>query len=235
MSLLLIGGGVAVAVGLIMVICTGGDSGPGHSGIGFGLLTFGIPMVVVIGAALVYTPRDRGRVRRLIVGSVALVVIYASMAAAFASIAGQLVRWIDPADYTGRYGTKVTVALPEKCENDSHVYVGSGATAADSDVVCTGSSWQMDGASRTGTVIIGWNDIDLPQGISVPDKVEAYVLGDKGYSVNRVGKVENVAFWGRVPLWWLPIGLLGTLVGILALAKSGWVAAKRDAAVSEPE
>ena len=59
---------------------------------------------------------------------------------------------------------------------------------------------------------------------------EAYVLGDKGYSVNRVGKVENVAFWGRVPLWWLPIGLLGTLVGILALAKSGWVAAKRDAA-----
>jgi hypothetical protein len=236
-SLALLIAAAAVAAGLVMVICSGGSGGPAYSGLGFGLLVFGVPLVAVVGAVLAYRPAERGRVRTLALGTLALLVLYAGMAAMVASVSGQVVRWVDPADHFGRSGTKVIVTLPDKCDKDVWVRVGSGAKATDPDVVCHGATWQVDGASRTGTVVIGLTDTNLPGGtIGVPDRVEAFVLGDKGYSVNRVGKIEKVAIWGGVPLWWLPAGVVVALAGLVVLAKAGWVAPGRPAAgaVVEP-
>lgn len=236
-SLALLVTAAAVAAGLVMVICSGGSGGPAYSGLGFGLLVFGVPLVAVVGAVLAYRPGERGRVRALVLGTSALLVMYAGMAATVASISGQVVRWVDPADHFGRSGTKVIATLPDRCDKDVRVYVGSGAKATDPDVVCHRATWQVNGASHTGTVVIGLADTHLPGGtIGVPDGVEAFVLGDKGYSVNRVGKIENVAVWGGVPLWWLPVGVVVALAGLVVLAKAGWVAPARPAAgaVVEP-
>ncbi|HTJ37429.1 MAG TPA: hypothetical protein VL738_29730, partial [Dactylosporangium sp.] len=110
------------------------------------------------------------------------------------------------------------------CENDTHVYT-SGAKGADADIVCERSTWQLDGKQYQGTIILGWDDVDQKTGFGVPESAEAYVIGDKGYSVARVGRVENVGRWGGVPLWWL-IGLPVAALGFLLLAKSGWTVPK---------
>jgi hypothetical protein len=213
---------VALLVGLVMVICTGDKAGPGHSGIGLGLLVFGIPLFVVTVFVLVFQPAPGDLVRAGVLGGVALLILLMSLTAGLAGLAGQAVRWVDPADYTGRFGTRVTAKMPAKCENDVHVSVG-GLKGADADVVCDHATWQLDGRQHEGTVVIGWDDINLPVGIAVPDKAEAYVIGDKGYSVARVGRVENVGWWGGAPLWWL-VGLPIAVVALLLLKLSGWVA-----------
>jgi hypothetical protein len=233
-SLVLLTALAAVVVGLIMVICTGGSAGPGHSGTGIGLLVFGTPVLAVAGAILAYRPRERRRASTVAFGTLALLVMFASLTAFLAAIAGQVVRWVDPADYFGRYGSKATVTLPDKCQQGVRVYAGSGAKAADADVVCHGSTWRVDGVSHSGTVVIAFEDTDLPTGVAVPDRVEAYVLGDKGYSLHRVGKAEDVGAWGVVPLWWLPVGLVVALSSIVALRKVGWVAPRRQASAGVP-
>ena len=65
-------------------------------------------------------------------------------------------------------------------------------------------------------------DIDGPAGRRPPDSVEAYVLDGKGYSVQRVGKIENVAFWGSIPRWWLLLGLVLATSGFWAMRRAGW-------------
>lgn len=35
--------------------------------------------------------------------------------------------------------------------------------------------------------------------------------------MRRVGQVENVAVWGGVSLWWLPIGLAGCVAAYFGL------------------
>jgi len=213
---------IASVVGAIMVIFTGPvfrnseHAGPGHIGIGMGLLIFGLPALVAGGVAFVYDPPPKGRVRAVLLGTPLLLVMFVSLVATLAGIASVLVRWEDPADYTGRYGTSVTVTLPSRCEEDVRV-LGAGARVGTADIVCDNSTWQLGGATHTGTVVIGDADINLPSGIAVPDSVEAYVLGDKGYSVRRVGLVENVALWGGVSLWWLPIGLAGCVLTYFGL------------------
>jgi len=57
-----------------------------------------------------------------------------------ASIAGQAVRWADPADYTGRWGTRVTADVPDTCEVSSTKSLRSGIEALNPDVVCQNSS-----------------------------------------------------------------------------------------------
>jgi hypothetical protein len=214
--------GIAVIVGFFMVLCSGGSAGPGQSGIGIGLLVVGLPIIVVAIYVIIHRPSRRHRVASAASGAFLLVVLAGALTAVLASIAGQIVRWVDPADYTGRYGTRVTVDLPDVCTNDVTVY-GGGAKGADPDIVCERSTWQVAGRTRTGTVIIAFADVDLPTGVSVPESVEAYVIGDKGYSVQRVGEADRVAIWGAARLWWLPAGVAVAVLSLVALRWAGWV------------
>jgi hypothetical protein len=213
--------GIAVLVGLVMVVCTGGSAGPGQSGVGFGLLVFGLPVILVAVLVIVYRPAPRHRVVSAASGTLLLLVLAGALAASLASVAGLLVRWLDPVDYTGRYGTRVTATLPDVCTNKETDY--GAAKGADPDIVCEHATWRRAGETRTGTVIIDFADVDLPTGFGVPDSVEAYVLGDRGYSVRRVGTVNRVAIWGAAPVWWL-VGAPVAVLSVLALRWVGWVA-----------
>ncbi|MFF5175207.1 hypothetical protein ACFY3U_21575 [Micromonospora sp. NPDC000089] len=216
---------LAVVVGFFMVICTGGEAGPGQSGLGFLLLVLGIAVVVVALLTGVRPKGPRGVVARLLAGAGTLV-IFASIVVALAAVAGQLVRWTDPADYAGRYGTRVTATLPKRCVG-TEVRRPSGLKYEDADVTCEHSTWQLDGVSQQGTLVISPED-ELSGG-TIPESVEAYVLDGEGYSVARVGEAENVGLWGGVPLWWLPVGVLGAVLGVVMLM-GGWSRPKRDPA-----
>jgi hypothetical protein len=224
------GGALAVAAlalltGAVLLLCSGGSAGPGQSGLGLVLLVFGLPLLVAGTFIGVYDPAPADRVRAATRGSMLLLLMTVSLTATLAAVAGLLVRWIDPADTVGRYGTKATVTLQEDaCENDTIVHVPSGAKEAAPDVVCSGATWTLHGTTHRGTAILAFEDVYQPDlSYRIPRTVDAYVLGDQVYSARRVGKVENVSAWAGVPLWWLPVGLVVFVVSIVAFAFSGWI------------
>jgi hypothetical protein len=212
---------LAVIAGLVMVVCTGGEAGPGGSAVGFALLVVGVPVLAVGQYLLSHLPPAQGRARAVALGASALLVAGVSASGAMASVAGQAVRWADPADYTGRWGTRVTVDLPDSCDVSSTRYLSSGLEALNPDVVCTNSSWKLGGTTHRGTVVLSDDEMPLIETATTPKRVEAYVIGDKGYSVKRIGTVESVAAWGGVPLWGL-IGLPVALLCARAMRSLGW-------------
>jgi len=64
-------------------------------------------------------------------------------------------------------------------------------------------------------------ELPLLETATAPIRVEAYVIGGRGYSVKRIGTVESVAVWGGVPLWGL-FGLPIVLLGVRAMWWLGW-------------
>ncbi len=194
--------GIVAAVGLVLVLCTGATR------IGLYLLVFGLPVAVASGIAILYKPSgQRDTTRRIL-----LVVIWIALTAGAAGAAGQIVRWGDAPDYYGRYGTLVTASLPDECAN--HVrYRSPGGD----DWKCRGSTWEQDGVKHTGTIVLGKDDILVGNAARVPDRAEARVIGDKGYSVKRTGAIGGVVVWGRVPAWLL-LGLPLFVAALLRLA-----------------
>jgi hypothetical protein len=194
-------GGIAAAVGLVLVLCTG------LSWLGLGLLVFGIPLGL---GTFVTGTWD---VPRSPIRAVLLTIAFAALTVGLAGAAGLLARFLNPADYYGRYGSSVTASLPEECWNRVR-HRSPGAA----DWMCRGSTWRVDGVEHTGTIVLGRNDVYTPQGtVDPPETVEARVLGDKGYSVARTGTIDRVVVWGRVPIWCLA-GLPLFLAALLRLA-----------------
>jgi hypothetical protein len=158
----------------------------------------------------------------VIVGAALMVVAWLSLTAGLAGLTGQIVRWADPADFYGRYGTVVTATMPEQCSNVETTRGVGGAPAAGTDYVCDGSTWQLAGVAHTGTIVLGWGDVDNgDRGVGVPDNAKAYVIGDKGYSVKRVGAVDPVVVWEKVPAWFM-LGLPVLLVVVCGMALLHW-------------
>lgn len=206
--------GLAVVVGLVMVLCTNSTR------VGLYLLVFALPVGVV--GLLVAAFDTKRRRRGVIVGAVLLVVAWLSLTAGLAGLTGQIVRWADPADFYGRYGTVVTATMPEQCSNVETTRGVGGAPAAGADYVCDGSSWQLRGGAHTGTIVLGWGDVDNgDRGVGVPDSAKAYVIGDKGYSVKRVGAVDPVVVWEKVPAWFM-LGLPVLLVALYGMTLLRW-------------
>ncbi len=205
--------GVPVGVvGLIFVLCTNSFMATGF-GIIIGVLT---ALVFAIGLGSRDLGPD-GRTRRLILGVPALLVLTASVAVSLSTIMGVAVRLIDPADYHGRYGTKVEAHIPDTC----HYY--RSTRRIDADITCDDARWELNGTAHSGTIVLGWHDITQPETSSgLPETVEAYVIGDKGYSVKRIGRVENVAVWGAVPIWPLPVALVLAALAAAGLARARW-------------
>lgn len=194
--------GVATAVGLVMVLCTAATR------TGLYLLVFGLPVAVASGIAILYQPSGQREATRRVL----LVVIWAALTAGLAGAAGQIVRWADAPDYYGRYGNPVTATLPDECNR--HVrYRSPGGN----DWKCRGSTWELDGVKHSGTIVLGKDDIFAGNAARVPDRAEARVIGDKGYSVKRTGSIGGVVIWGRVPAWLL-LGLPLFVAALLRLA-----------------
>jgi hypothetical protein len=214
---------IVVIIGVLMVVCTGSKAGPGKSHIGLVILVAAVPLFAV--GVLAAQPMPSGRLRMTPASVALLVVVYLSAVVGLAGVAGQIVRWVDPADYHGRFGARVTAQLTDPCTNATTVHQRSGLEGADADIVCENATWQQGGAQHVGTIVIGWDDTDIysdhPTDTGINwrhptqrDRVDAYVIGDKGYSVARVGKAEPVGLWGGVPLW--------TLAAVLVAGLAAW-------------
>jgi hypothetical protein len=115
-------------VGLILVLCTNSFMAAGF-GVIIGVLS---ALVFAIGLGSRDLGPD-GRARRLILGVPALLVLTASVAVGLSTIMGLAVRLIDPADYHGRYGTKVEAHIPDTCR-----YYRS-TRRIDADITCDGA------------------------------------------------------------------------------------------------
>jgi hypothetical protein len=190
----LIGGlaALGVIIGLVMVVCTN------NTRTGLDLLVFGLATVLAILLASIYAPRQKTTAAT---GTVLLLVMWVSLSAALAGLSGLsglIVRLADPADYYTRYGTLATATMPELCRN---TVTNMKASA---DYVCDGSTWPVGRITHTGTVVLGRDDLQQPNGaVAVPDTVQAPVIGDMGYSIKRAGTVDPVVVWGRAPTWYL--------------------------------
>ncbi|WP_433218482.1 hypothetical protein ACQP00_12605 [Dactylosporangium sp. CS-047395] len=207
---------IAVVVGVVMTICGG------YPDFGVGLIVVGLPLGVAAGLGAIdpSTAVTSGRARAALVSGVALAVLFVSMAAGLAGVAGQLVRWFGPAEYVGWYGTKVTVALPKQCETSYYSMARNGA-ATGHVITCEHATWTLDGRQHDGTVTLA--DEDFPRDSNAaPASVEAYVLRGEGYSVARVGHVSRFGRWGPVPPW-AAAGLLVAVILIVLLVRTGRV------------
>jgi hypothetical protein len=207
-------GVLTVVVGLVIACC-----GKTSTYVGLLIMVVGLPLVVVtVTLAAVWRPGNRA------LGVLLALVALVTLAIGLAALTGQIVRWSDPADYTGRYGTVATATIPDQCTNKVTRRGTGGAGAADADYVCPGSTWTLNGVQHTGPVVLGFDDIcPESKGCNLPETAQAYMLGDKGYSVKRVGKIEDVSKWGAFP----NVYLLALLVAAAALIGFWWLDERR--------
>lgn len=186
--------------------------------------TEAIAAVVVVVFISFVQIRDRtreGRLRRLVVGLPAVLLIAGSVGLFLAAILGLGMRSWDPADYHGWYGTRVQVQLPDTCGYLVQTR-RSGAKGADPNIVCEHALWQLAGRAVTGTAVIGWDDVEQPEkAAAVPERVDAFALGDTAYSVKRVGHVRLTGIYAGLPWWLLLLAPLSCLTGFFVLSSWG--------------
>jgi hypothetical protein len=132
---------------------------------------------------------------------------------------GFVARFMMPFEYAEHWGERATVTRSDDCTTWVKDY--GGLKAADR-TECAKSTWQVDGESRTGTLIVSWAAYNEP-GVEeqVPDEIEANVVGDEAYSIPPEKDRTWVAAWGGVPLWVLWIGGPLTAVALFALYRPG--------------
>lgn len=210
---------VALVVGLVMAVCSG------YHDIGLGLLVVGLPVLVASAVGLFdsSTAGPGPRTGAILVSVATVVVLFVSLTAGLAAVAGQAVRWLDPADYYGWYGTRVTTNLPNECEISDYTDHTGGAPRMRHDVVCEHATWRLDGRPHEGTITIFWTEVGQHGSANVPKTDEAFVIGDRGYSVTNVGDVGRFGRWGAVPLWLLA----GLPVAAVVLALVAWSRRRR--------
>jgi hypothetical protein len=203
-------------LGLLMVLCTGGELAADQTGPGVGVIIVGLTIGIFLAGWVMRGRRTAGR--KLAVGLPAMLVLAVAVGVVLASITGLLVRWQAPASYHARVGTQVTAQLTNGCEVDMPARITRGTTI---EIECHDATWQADGQDRRGTIIVDGND--MTQG-KAPAEIGAYVIDDSGYSVARTGRRLSIGSWGAAPLWpLLPALPLAVAAGYL-LRRLQWTA-----------
>ncbi|MEV0457577.1 hypothetical protein [Catellatospora methionotrophica] len=193
--------GALGAAGLVLVLCTNS-----LAGVGLTMVNVAVPAVAFGYALLDAAPRGSRRPRQ--VGAILLAVVIAAGAAGVGGgLSGIAMRQFAPADHVGRYGERVQVTVMDAdCRHGTIWRRGPRA-----DFYCDGATWRAGGRDERGRLTLFYQEME-PR--SQSRQVDAYVLGNEGYSVERVGEVESWAWWAGRPLWLL-LGLPALVLGLL--------------------
>ncbi|GIF95773.1 hypothetical protein [Catellatospora citrea] len=193
--------GALGAAGLVLVLCTNS-----LAGVGLTMVNIAVPAVAFGYALLDTVPRGARRPRRI--GAIVLALLIAAGATGVSwGVSGVAMRQFAPADYIGRYGERVQVAVMDAdCRHGTIWRRGPRA-----DFYCEGATWRAGGRDERGRLTLFYQEME-PR--SQARQIDAYVLGNEGYSVERVGEVESWAWWAGRPLWLL-LGLPVLAAGLL--------------------
>ncbi|WP_155370071.1 hypothetical protein [Catellatospora vulcania] len=193
--------GALGAAGLVLVLCTNS-----LAGVGLTLVNIAVPAIAFGYALLDAAPRGSARPRRI--GAITLAVLIAAGATGLSwGLSGVAMRQFAPADYIGRYGERVQVTVMDAdCRHGTIWRRGPRA-----DFYCEGATWRAGGRDERGRLTLFYQEME-PR--SQSRSIDAYVLGNEGYSVERVGEVESWAWWAGRPLWLL-LGLPVLALGVL--------------------
>ncbi|MEU8007113.1 hypothetical protein AB0B66_38630 [Catellatospora sp. NPDC049111] len=194
--------GALGAAGLVLVLCTNS-----LAGVGLTMVNVAVPAIAFGYALLGAAPRGSARPRRI--AAITLAVLIAAGATGLSwGLSGVAMRQFAPADYIGRYGERVQVSVMDAdCRHGTIWRRGPRA-----DFYCEGATWRAAGRDERGRLTLFYQELE-PR--SQSRLVDAYVLGNEGYSVERVGEVESWAWWAGRPLWLL-LGLPVLALGVLS-------------------
>ncbi len=110
--------------------------------------------------------------------------------------------------FAKRYGSPVTARLPDSCT----WFHSLPAAAAQKDEVTCHGSWQIGGATVTGTVHGKYADLGYAIQFGNARTIPAYALGDDAYAQKSSKDLGSIAVLGRFSRWWLlplPVALAG--------------------------
>lgn len=195
-------GGVGLA-SLALAVCT-----TVLAGFGLTMVNVALPGLAFGFALLDAAPRGAGRLRQAAAVAVATAVGLGALGLSW-GVSGVAMRQLAPADYVGLYGQRTEVAVADADCRHGTIWT-SGPRA---DFHCHGATWQAGGQLQRGRLTLLYQELEAR---GQTTSVEAYVLDDDGYSVQRVGEVESWAYWAGRPLWLLPAGMPLLAAGLLA-------------------
>lgn len=193
--------GALGAAGLVLVLCTNS-----LAGVGLTMVNIAVPAIAFGYALLDAAPRGSARPRRVAAITVAVLIAAGATGLSW-GLSGVAMRQFAPADHIGRYGERVQVAVQDAdCRHGTIWRRGPRA-----DFYCEGATWRAAGRDERGRLTLFYQELE-PR--SQSRLIDAYVLGNEGYSVERVGEVESWAWWAGRPLWLL-LGLPVLALGVL--------------------
>jgi hypothetical protein len=119
--------------------------------------------------------------------------------------------------YALRYGTRVVVFLPDKCETD--IMTDYQAGTATQSTSCSGAAWEANGVITTGDVSLDASEL----GPSTPGqplsfsatKVVAYAIGKQAYTPKVVTTRDWFVPLGLLPAWLALVGPLYLIVFLI--------------------
>jgi hypothetical protein len=173
--------------------------------IGVGGLTLAV-VLLPVAVHLVRTRHGRPRPLSLLVA----VLSGASIAATVLGVAAFGIQGSGP--YALRYGTRVVVALPNKCQTSITTDYSAGTVTQATS--CSGATWQANGVSTVGVVHLNGAELGpgtpgIPLSYSATS-VTAYAVGNRAYTAKVVTSTN----------WFVELGLLS---GWLALVGPGYL------------
>lgn len=157
------------------------------------------------------------KVFRGVVTTPLAVVAGGCVALIFLSLVGLGVRLLAPAQHYYFEGTRTTAAV-SGCDYDGEFRRKRrrGGTSAP-ELVCATSTWTVGGKEHSGSIVVQ----DVPRGSN--PTVTAFVIGDKGYSLGKVGDPSDVGRYGAVPwqagLWALGVGVVALILLVVTAGR----------------
>ncbi|MEV4413329.1 hypothetical protein [Catellatospora sp. NPDC049609] len=206
-------GGVGLA-SLALAVCT-----TVLAGFGLTMVNIALPGLAFGFALLDAAPRGASRLRQGAAVAVATIVGLGALGLSW-GVSGVAMRQLAPADYVGLYGQRTEVAVVDA--DCRHGTIWTRAPRA--DFYCHGATWHADGRLQRGRLTLLYQELEARTQTTT---IEAYVLDDDGYSVQRVGEVESWAYWAGRPLWLLLAGMPVLAAGMVARRRlvARWVPA----------
>ncbi|GAA1640340.1 hypothetical protein ACFQY4_23175 [Catellatospora bangladeshensis] len=208
-------GGVGLA-SLALAVCT-----TVLAGFGLTMVNVALPGLAFGFALLDAAPHGATRLRQAAALAVATVVGLGALGLSW-GVSGVAMRQLAPADYVGLYGQRTEVTVADADCRHGTIWA-SGPRA---DFHCYGATWQAGGQLQRGRLTLLYQELEAR---AQSTTIDAYVLADDGYSVQRVGEVESWAYWAGRPLWLLLAGMPLLAAGVLARRRLvvRWIPAAR--------